>query len=355
LDLSVLRQFVPFSELSQDYLVDAIDHISLKSYKKGEMLFKRGRVCSERYYLLDGNVDLIDASFTAMSIEAGQEQACSPLNSTSPTYCSAVAKSVVKVFTISAEALDRIITWSQSADTTANIETHVGTDASNQFQVVNLEEEDDDNDWMSALLQSPLFSHIPLSQVQELFSRFQDVHADNNDIVIKEGERGDCFYVLAEGYARVIDSSQTVNIVVEPGGYFGEEALLGNTLRNATVNMISDGVLKRLSHSDFQELLQEPVLKYLDVSSLEALEKQVELIDVKLPIEFRINHMPGSSNIPLSRLRGSFDRLSTSSAYVVVNDAGSRAKVAAHLLCQAGFDAYILKDDQAAAMPESSS
>ena len=40
--------------------------------------------------------------------------------------------------------------------------------------------------------------------------------------------------------------------------------------------------------------------------------------------------------------------LARTNAYVVAGDAGSRARIAAHLLCQWGFDAYILLDEEKA-------
>jgi len=60
--------------------------------------------------------------------------------------------------------------------------------------------------------------------------------------------------------------------------------------------------------------------------------------------------VPGSVNVPLSRLRAAIPKLGDSNnVYVVPDDAGSRADIAAHLLCQAGYDAFILRSPKTAA------
>lgn len=341
LDIQALRKYVPFSELDDKYLEDVLDHIGTKSFKKGEMLFKRGRSVAERYYLVSGHVDLIDANYNSVNLHIESEESANPLNPESPTKTSCIAKSPVEVFTIETATLDRIVSWSESA-AYAHENEELMHSSTGEMEVASIAEEDA-TDWMSSMLQSPLFTRIPMTQVQELFCRFSDTEVNAGDVVIKEGERGDYFYVIASGKARVTNRLESVDVVLEPGDYFGEEALLGNTLRNATVTMESKGVLKKLDSDVFEMLLKEPILEYVMEDELENLGKPHKILDVKMPLEYRMFHVPGSINVPLSRLRSSMQELAQSSAYVVPSDAGSRADIAAHLLCQAGFDAYILK------------
>ncbi len=342
MDIQGLKKYVPFSELDDKYLEDVLEHIGTRSFKKGEMLFKRGRSVAERYYLVSGNVDLIDANYNAVNLRVEVEEAANPLNPESPTKCSCIAKSPVEVFTIETATLDRIVSWSESAAYANEFEEEMLSGNTGEMEVASIAEEDA-SDWMSSMLQSPLFTRIPMTQVQELFCRFTDVDADAGDVIIKEGERGDYFYVVASGKARVTNRLESVDVTLEPGDYFGEEALLGNTLRNATVTMAAKGKLKRLDGEVFEMLLKEPILEYVLEDELDKLGKPHKILDVKMPLEYRMFHVPGSINVPLSRLRSSMQELAQSCAYVVPSDAGSRADIAAHLLCQAGFDAYILK------------
>lgn len=344
--IETLKKYVPFSELDDSYLEDVLEQISEKTVAKGEMLFKRGRTLGERYYLLSGRVDLIDAGYNSSLIDADVEPYSQALNPESPTRCSCVAKSPVEVFSIEAEVLDRIVAWSQSAAMTADGEQHDGGQLG-EIEVSTIAD-DDASDWMSSLLQSPLFTRIPLAQVQVLFSRFESLAVKRGDTVIKEGEKGDYFYVLAAGAARVTNRLETIDVTLEPGSYFGEEALLGKTPRNATIVMQTDGLLKRLTAADFESLLKAPILEYLVKEDLDNLDKPYKVIDVKTPIEYRFSHVAGSINVPLARLRSSLTELAKSSVYIVPDDAGSRADIAAHLLCQAGFDAFILSSENQA-------
>ena len=47
------------------------------------------------------------------------------------------------------------------------------------------------------------------------------------------------------------------------GDTFGEEALIAEAKRNATVTMLTDGVLMRLNKQDFRELMNEPLLQWV--------------------------------------------------------------------------------------------
>ena len=340
-----LKKFVPFKGLDDKYLEEALKHIRTETHAKGTMLFKRGKAIASRFYLIEGKVDLIDSAYYATQVEAGCERVESALNEDSPTRCSALAKSPITVFSIDAEALDRIVAWSQSAVSTSDNMDESRESDGQGFEVQELDQ--GGGDWMSALLQSPLFERIPLTQVQELFLRFEDCPVAAGETVVREGEDGDFFYVVASGTARVFNLSESVDVELGPGSYFGEEALLGDTLRNATVEMTNSGMLKRLNSENFSALLKSPVLQYVENDKLGKMSKPYKLLDVKMPMEYRLKHVPGSINVPLSRLRSVIPELGAANAYVVSDDAGSRADIAAHLLCQAGYDAFILKSPPA--------
>ncbi|PMY59437.1 cyclic nucleotide-binding protein, partial [Pseudomonas sp. FW126-L8] len=86
---------------------------------------------------------------------------------------------------------------------------------------------------------------------------------------------------------------------------FGEEALISESKRNATVAMLTDGSLMRLNKADFNTLLNEPMLHWI---GYEDAVGQVEgagarWLDVRLPSEFDTWHLPGAVNVPLYFLR----------------------------------------------------
>lgn len=345
-DEEKLKQYSPFGGLQEEYVSEALDQISIEEMSKGKMLFKRGRANNRRYFLLEGRVDLIDAQYNIQSLRAGHGS-FTTLNPDSPTKHSCVVKeSRAIVFSIEAEVLDRLVAWSESAESAFEAEMSSRDDfdptSTGQFDVVSVEDEYS-NDWMSSLLSSPLFSRVPLALVQDLFAKFDDFDTEPEQAIIKEGEKGDYFYVVASGSLRITNRSGSVDVELGPGQHFGEEALLGETLRNATVTVTEPGLLKRLGADDFKSLLSEPVLQYISLAEFKELDKAHKIIDVKMPLEYRANHVEGAINLPLSRLRAATKELAQACVYAIPDDCGSRAKIAAHLLCQAGFEAFILQ------------
>lgn len=204
-------------------------------------------------------------------------------------------------------------------------------------------------DWSEALLSSKLFFRIPPTAIQKLFSAFKSKKIARNVRVVSEGERGDEFYVLKKGTATVSCRNahgQNVDVaLLKPGNYFGEEALVGDTIRNASITMCTDGELMCLSKDDFIELLQLPVLKSVSPVHIDAWRnerKNVVLIDVRLPIEFRHMKVNDGVNIPLQDIRKRIPELDTDTYYVMMCDSGKRSRLGAYLLNQAGLNAFVL-------------
>ncbi len=323
-----IRQFSPFDQLNGEYLDKVIERTRLREVPKGTIIFKRGKALDEIFYLVSGQIDLIDSRFDIRSIDEQSEERRLPLNDNSPTQVSAMAKSPVVLLVVERDFLDLVLAWSES-----------GGEEQPAVQ--------EEGDWMSALLQAPLFSKIPPGNISQLFVRFDVLKAAADDIIVREGERGDYFYVLESGSAMVMDKSGNILAALRPGDFFGEEALVGETTRNATVKMLTPGKLRRLKKDDFKELLQQPVLHYVDWTALQARAETLPavcLLDVRLPIERRIHAVPESRNIPLGYLRKQLADLNHDCLYAVTDDAGRRGDVAAQLLAQAGFEVCILQN-----------
>lgn len=323
-----LRLFTPFDNLVPEYLDKVSEKANRLSVPKGTIIFKRGRELSETFYLLSGHVDLIDAQFTITSVEDTSELRRSALNNITPTQVSALAKTAVELLVIERDFLDRVLAWSESGDDPQ-------TSA------------DDDTDWMSALLQAPLFSKIPPGNIRQLFARFSSQSVTVDETVIKENERGEFFYVLERGRAVVLNEAGNTLAELSPGDYFGEEALAGDTTRNATVKMTTAGRLRKLQKEDFKALLLEPVMRYVTMDDLKqrpAVLPPFIILDVRLPVERRFQKILGSRNIPLKQLRNMLPELDKKTTYVVADDAGRRSDVAVQLLSQSGCEVFKLRD-----------
>ena len=88
------------------------------------------------------------------------------------------------------------------------------------------------------------------------------------------------------------------------GDTFGEEALILEEKRNATISMQTDGNLMRLGKKDFKTLLSEPMLNQLAHDEADKIiANGGQWLDVRLPSEFKVFHYDGAVNVPLYLLR----------------------------------------------------
>jgi rhodanese-related sulfurtransferase len=127
------------------------------------------------------------------------------------------------------------------------------------------------------------------------------------------------------------------------GDCFGEEALVSDASRNATVTMLTDGTLMRLSKKDFVELLKKPLVHHIDYELATNVVKDGGVwLDVRLPDEHSKYAFEGSQNVPLATIRDKASALSSSDKYVIYCDTGRRSAAAAFLLSQRGLDVCIL-------------
>ena len=341
-DMRILRRFKPFDGLADTHLNDIRRKLETAQHPKGKILFRRDEADASLHFLLEGSVDLADANFAITSISADTARANESLDATNPHAFTAISTTPVTVASLPKDYLDLVLTWDQAGN-------YMVSDLSaGELDGVEL-------DWMSCLLQSALFAQVPPANIQKLFSRFVEVVARQGETVVGQGEPGDFFYVVKTGRAHIM-RRMTVDGQVKdltlaelrPGDVFGEDALIGDAPRNASVVMAVDGSLMRLGKDDFGSLLQQPVLRYVDWSQYQAMlqvpSDAVELLDVRLPVEYRQGRIKGARNLPLHMLRQQLPTLAPDAHYVTTCDGGRRSALAAYLLHQHGFDAVVLKD-----------
>ena len=333
LDEDAIKQLVPFNELLRHQFQEALKCCELLTLPPRKKLFKRGERDAYWYYLLKGSVDLLDEDFNITSFSADDPECRRALDNRPPHRFSSITTRDCEILKVDKNRLDLAITWEQAGD----------------YRV----EESDDNevDWMSALLESDVFAKVPPANIQRLFTAFKNEERALGDVVVAEGDPGNLFYVIEHGSALVSKRSENgVEQVARlgPGQFFGEEALIGETTRNATVTMETDGALMYLEKDEFKSLLEQPVMNRITEQDLDAMQADstaLVLLDVRLSGEFKHFHRENSINIPLNKLRQRCDNLDRSACYVVVDNAGPRAELGAYLLVKAGLQAYLLKSD----------
>jgi rhodanese-related sulfurtransferase len=198
-----------------------------------------------------------------------------------------------------------------------------------------------------ANLRTGAFAQLPVAHIDELLKRFERVKTARGDVVIKEGDEGDFYYVIETGrfqVERLVGGAKVVLAELKSGDSFGEEALVSEAKRNASVISLGEGELLRLGRQDFNDLLREPLLKRTNFEdAAERVRKGALWLDVRYPSEYQYDKLPGAINVPLAEVRNMFAVLDRSKEYVAYCQSGRRSAAAAFLFAQRGFKVWLLE------------
>ncbi|NNF41170.1 MAG: cyclic nucleotide-binding domain-containing protein [Woeseiaceae bacterium] len=331
----LLRGFSPLDGLKRDNLAALSRKVQVRELSPGQVLFKEGDTEKRTIYVISGTLDLLDGSKVVESIEGATEKARNPVAPSYPRRVMARARDRVQFLSIDSDLLDVMLTWDQT-----------GT-----YEVSELQgdQEQGNEDWMTMLLQAKAFHKIPPANIQAIFMRMQQINYKSGDVVIKQGAEGDYFYVLIRGKALVTRetplSKEGIKLAeLSVGDTFGEEALISEAKRNATVTMQTDGSVMRLGKEDFKKLLNEPMLQWVTREEAEEIVKSGgQWLDVRLPSEYENQHLDGALNIPLYFIRLKISTLDADKRYIVCCDTGRRSSAGAYILSERGYEAFVLK------------
>lgn len=333
-DAEILKKLVPINSLSGANFQELADAVVIETRPEGEVLFKCGAVDNQAIYLLKGEVELIPAeSRKGRSIFGGSEDAKYPLAQLKPRQYTGKSRTEVTIVSVASDLLDRLLTWDQ---------------VTGEYEVTELGDADD-AEWTMQVLRNKAFQMLPATSINELFARLEPIPVRTNDVIIRQGERGDYFYIIKHGRCHVsheLEKGRETTVLGElsEGASFGEEALLSDAPRNATIVMATDGTLMRLARADFDELLKQPLVKWVSLAEVKVMAQQgAGLIDVRLEDEYKRSAIKGSMNIPLYLLRLKAPKLDVERRYVVYCETGNRSSAAAFLLSERGYDVYVMK------------
>lgn len=331
-----LTELVPLGSLSEEGFNEVIGHAVVERVGVGRRLFRQGDTDGDTVYVLAGEVELTANDGDRRVIVGGEDQGRYALANLKPRRYTAVTLTDATLIRVDSQLLDRVVGWDQV------IRTEV-----DGYEVTDLGD-GQDTAWMVRLMHSKVLRQLPTASLRPLFTCMERVEYASGDTVIRQGDAGDFYYLIVSGRCLVSRKSERRDGTVElatlgEGDSFGEEALISGAPRNATVTMLTAGVLMRLAKKDFVELLEEPLLKRVKPRQASAKVKAgAGILDVRLESEYRNGTLKGAVNLPLYLLRLKASALDPKRPYVVFCDTGARSAAAAFLLSERGFEAYVL-------------
>lgn len=105
----------------------------------------------------------------------------------------------------------------------------------------------------------PFFSNLPVAALDALADKAKPVKFEKGNTIISEGEQTHSLYIVVTGKVKILTNygeDKNVDLVIlEPGHYFGEMALLTNDPRGATVTAMSTTTCAVISKADFNTWL----------------------------------------------------------------------------------------------------
>jgi rhodanese-related sulfurtransferase len=321
-----LAALAPLAGLSPERIAELAEVAQVERASRGADPFA-GRTGKESVFLLGGEVLLSFQGGGTLVVVGGSEETRHALNRRKDRVARAKAITDVDLLIIEDDLLDVLATWDQVA-------AGRGHDmmTSGPFSLSSL--------------RAGIFAQLPPARIDELLRRFERVRAARGEQVIREGDEGEYYYVIESGrfqVGRMVGGAEVVLAELKTGDAFGEEALVSEAKRNATVTALTDAHVLRLNRSHFNELLREPLLRriaYADAA--DKVRRGALWLDVRYPSEYQYDKLPGAINVPLAEVRNMFAVLDRSKEYIAYCQSGRRSAAAAFLFAQRGFKVWLL-------------
>lgn len=108
----------------------------------------------------------------------------------------------------------------------------------------------------SLLAEVPFFKSLMAPRIADLVRVLRPRFAQPGDIILRKGDEGDSMFIIASGEVEVEFGGGREPVLLGPGQFFGELALIERTTRTATVRADDECKLLELNGKDFHELVR---------------------------------------------------------------------------------------------------
>jgi cAMP-dependent protein kinase regulator len=227
LSKSVIKNFL-FSSLDEDSLKTVIDALKEVKLPKGSEIIKQGDEGDFFYVVESGNVEFFVNDEKVSESSSGSSFGELALMYNSPRAATVLAKTDVILWALDRLTFRRILL----------------AKTSKKRQL-----------YESFLKEVPVLSNLSLFERSKLADALDTENYKSGEVIIKEGEIGENFYLIIKGTADVVKSGEGKVNSLKRGDYFGEIALLNDLPRQATVVSTSDVDVATLDKRGFQRLL----------------------------------------------------------------------------------------------------
>jgi len=321
---SQLGALAPLAGLSRERLAELAEMAFIERAPRGSDPLA-SRAAGQSLFLLGGELLLAFEGGGTLVVVGGSGDGLQALNRQKGRIVRSKAITDVDLLALDDDMLDTLATWDQAVRS----DTRFG------------------GAFTLSSLRTGAFAQLPTAHIEELLKRFERLPVARGQTVIREGDEGDYYYVVDDGrfkVERLVGGAHVVLAELKSGDAFGEEALVSDAKRNASVSAVTYGDVLRLARADFNELLREPLLRRIDFrAAADRVRGGALWLDVRYPSEYQYDRLPGAINVPLAEVRHMFAVLDRSREYVAYCQSGRRSAAAAFLFAQRGFRVCLLE------------
>ena len=187
----------------------------------------------------------------------------------------------------------------------------------------------DENTWMRQFLGSAIAADLPPKELRNLFREFTSVDVKAGQVIGRKGDPPSCFHVIKSGQARILD--QVTLAVLGPGEFFGEDSLIREAPRSATISMLSDGELLVIGERAFRNLVCKRFLRPLEPGRV--------AVHLNLVSQDSAERESAHLNVRIEGLRSALSLLDREIKYLLLGEPKD-VELAAFILTHHGYQAF---------------
>ncbi len=329
-----LKRYSYFSGLSDGSLEDLAQKLGTVHFKSGEKIIRQDSPPDYFYFLKQGEVEVKkrsrfgqDAKVTTLKSGAGFGETA--LLTCSHRQTSVIAKTDVTLYRLSKRDFEDIMLKEST------------------FKCMLQKKAEDYATYNRMKLFQP-FALLEPEKMLAIAEKLVEKTYNAGENILKQGDKPDYYYIIKSGRVAVLREKpgkepEQIAMLGE-GQSFGEEAIIREQGRNATVQAIEDTTVLSLSAEDFNTLLKASFLDFAFPEDFPEEERgKFVFIDARIHPEYEEEHIEGAVNIPIEVLRHNYRELDPSQEYLTYCTNDSRGMAAAFLLSTQGFKARNLR------------
>ena len=329
-----LKKYSFFSSLSDGALEALSNKIKPVNLPAGSQIIKEGAPADAFYLISKGEVEVTKKTEWGQTaklsyVGSGESFGEIALLTNLPRSSTVTAKTDVSLFRIDREDFEEIV--------------HLDTAFSNimETQAKNYSELDK----LKTL--QPLALIEPEKRLTLIASMNVKKYAPGEEI-IKQGEKGDQYFIIKAGRVAVFrkkgDGDPEQVDEMGSGEGFGEEAIIREQARNATIKTIDETTVLILDKKTFEGIMRKSFVENAFPEDISEDERdKFFFLDARINPEYEEEHIAGAVNIPIEVLREKLGELDKSKKYFTYCTNDSRGMTAAFLMKSMGFDVQALR------------